>query len=308
MAAVQDNDQMTHSTRAAEKEAEEAATPFLADGAGGSVPAVAAEQTAGPSIAVRNVSLVFPLYERALPAAVREGDDDHAGPPPTEDERILLSPDGSIIGVRAVHDVSFSIGKGERVALIGKNGAGKTTLLQILAGILTPDEGEVRTCGRTTNLIRINLGMRGEASGHRNITLLGLAAGRTREEIEAKREQIAAFSELGRFLDMPVETYSTGMRMRLNFAIATAFEPEILILDEWLSAGDAAFRRKATERMQEFVGKANILIFASHSRQMLLDNCTRGIWLERGQIRADGDIKDVLDAYEAESGAARGSA
>ncbi|WP_089413384.1 ABC transporter ATP-binding protein [Amphiplicatus metriothermophilus] len=300
---------MTHSTRAAQKEADESAAPFLADGAGEPVPAVSAEQTGGPSIAVRNVSLVFPLYERALPAApTREDDDDHAGPPPAEDERILLSPDGGIIGVRAVHDVSFDIGKGERVALIGKNGAGKTTLLQILAGILTPDEGEVRTCGRTTNLIRINLGMRGEASGHRNITLLGLAAGHAREEIEAKREQIAAFSELGRFLDMPVETYSAGMRMRLNFAIATAFEPEILILDEWLSAGDAAFRKKATERMQEFVGTANILIFASHSRRMLLDNCTRGIWLERGRIRADGDIEDLLDAYEAESGASRSSA
>lgn len=250
------------------------------------------------SITVENVSLVFPLYSFAQKTESRDG---HGDAMANHDERVLVSRSGRILGVRALADISFSIKGGERLALIGKNGSGKTTLLQILAGILTPDAGRVLIQGNPTNLININLGMRAEATGHRNITLRGLAAGRSRAEIEARREEIAQFSELGEFLDMPVETYSAGMRMRLNFAIATAFEPEILILDEWISAGDASFRKKATQRMQGFVHKAGILILASHSRAMLLENCQRAIWLDRGRIRADGDVGELLDAYEAET-------
>jgi ABC-type polysaccharide/polyol phosphate transport system ATPase subunit len=246
-----------------------------------------------PSLTVENVSLLFPLYSLAQLRGLAEGE--------VHDDRILVSARGKILGVKAIENVSFQLRAGDRLALVGRNGSGKTTLLQVLAGILPPDSGRVVVDGRSTNLININLGMQMEASGHRNITLRGLAAGRARAEIEARRADIARFSELGEFLDMPIETYSAGMRMRLNFAIATAFEPEILLLDEWISAGDAAFRSKATARMKEFVGRAGILVLASHSRQLLVENCNRALWIDRGKVRAEGAVTQVVDAYEAAS-------
>ena len=172
---------------------------------------------------------------------------------------------------------------------------------------MPPDAGRVVVEGVSTSLININLGMQQEATGHKNITLRGLAAGRTKEEIEAKRAEIADFSELGEFLDMPIMTYSAGMRMRLNFAIATAFDPEILILDEWLSAGDAAFKAKASSRMKAFVGKAGILVLASHSINLLKENCNRAILLDEGRIVAQGDVDDILQRYQ-ELNAARNAA
>ena len=124
-----------------------------------------------------------------------------------------------------------------------------------------------------------------------------MAAGHSRQEIEEQREQIAVFSQLEEFLDMPVRTYSAGMRMRLNFAIATAFKPEILLLDEWLSAGDASFRARAVERMVSFVGEAGILVLASHNPNLLKKNCNRAIWLDQGSVRAFGDVDSLWDAY-----------
>lgn len=206
---------------------------------------------------------------------------------------------GHLRGVRALDDVTFSLHKGDRLAIVGENGSGKTTLLQVLAGILAPETGTLMTRGRITSLINISLGSQAEASGHRNITLRGLAAGYSHKAIEERRAEITAFSELGEFLNMPVYTYSAGMQMRLTFSIATAFDPEILILDEWLSAGDASFREKATQRMKEFVAKAGILVLASHSRSLMLDNCDKAIWMEQGRIRESGPVKDILDAYEA---------
>lgn len=241
-------------------------------------------------IRVDNLCVNYPLYARSRAAAgLHDIDPDF--------DRMVRDEKGRVVGVRALQGVTFEAVAGERIALVGENGSGKTTLLQVLAGIYSPDQGEVEIEGRTTALVNINLGMNAEASGHRNITLRGLAAGRTRAEIEERRAEIAAFSELGDFLDLPVETYSAGMRMRLSFAIATAFEPDVLILDEWLSAGDAAFRKKATERMQSFVDQAGILVLASHSPSLLIDTCKRALWLDAGRVRADGNVKDILQAY-----------
>lgn len=252
-----------------------------------------------PRIVVENLTLNYPLYGRHASSqaerAAQGPDLDRERP-----ERMIRDVSGAVIGVQALQNVSFTAASGERLAIVGENGSGKTTLLQVLAGIYAPDTGKVHIEGHATSLVNINLGMQAEASGHRNITLRGLAAGRTREEIEDKRAEVAAFSELEEFLDLPVETYSAGMRMRLNFAIATAFEPEVLILDEWLSAGDAAFRAKATARMKTFVEKAGILVMASHSRTLLESNCQRAIWLDDGRLRADGSVKDILDAYDQE--------
>lgn len=248
-------------------------------------------------VRVKNLTLNYPLYGKRATVAVapvamtnKKGD--------KQSTRIIRNSRGAVVGVQALQHVSFSAESGERVAIVGENGSGKTTLLQVLAGIYAPDEGSVEIEGHATSVVNIALGMNNEATGHRNITLRGLADGHTRKEIEAKRAGIVEFSELGDFLNLPVETYSSGMRMRLNFAIATAFEPEVLILDEWLSAGDKAFKKKATGRMKSFVNSAGILILASHNPQLLLDNCERALWLDEGRIRADGPVEDVLAMYD----------
>lgn len=246
------------------------------------------------AIDVQNISLTFPLYVNA-----ESKDRSVVG---TEDPRLIIGPRGQPLGVKALTEISFSLSSGDRLAIVGRNGSGKTTLLHVLAGVLTPDIGQVVVEGRSTSLININLGMQAEATGHRNITLRGLAAGHSRETIEQKREEIAEFSELQSFLHMPLLTYSAGMRMRLNFAIATAFDPDVLILDEWLSAGDVNFKRKATERMEQFVEKAGILVLASHSARLLSRNCNKCLWLEHGRIQMYGDLKPVLAAYLDEIG------
>ena len=216
----------------------------------------------------------------------------------SNDPRIIRSKSGKMIGYRALDKISISVKQGDRLGIIGRNGSGKTTLLQVLAGILTPDTGRIMGRGKIDNLINVSFGLQQEATGHRNITLKGLAAGFSRQQIEERREAIALFSELGEFLEMPIVTYSAGMRMRLTFSIATAFSPEILILDEWLSAGDLAFREKATKRMQNFVEKAGILIMASHNKKLLLANSDHIIWLHNGRIHAQGPAETVLEMYE----------
>jgi len=202
--------------------------------------------------------------------------------------------------VQALTGVSFEAAKGDRIALIGRNGSGKSTLLQVLAGILPPDSGRVELSGVPTSLININLGMELEANGHRNIILRGLAAGKSKREILERQREIESFSGLGPFLDMPVGTLSAGMRMRLNFAIATAFDPEILLLDEWLSAGDVEFQEKAAERMANCVAEAGIVVLATHGRKLLERTCNRCIWVDYGRVRLSGEVKDVIDAYELE--------
>jgi len=252
---------------------------------------------------VKNLCVNYPLYQRApIPdkAQIAHSEDPENSAFNHRNETLIRGTNKDVIGVRALSGVSFEVPSGGRLAIIGENGSGKTTLLQVLAGIYAPDSGEVVIDGQTTSVVNINLGMSLEASGHNNITLRGLATGRSRKEIEERRADIAAFSELGEFLDLPVQTYSAGMRMRLNFAIATAFQPDVLILDEWLSAGDAAFRKKATTRMQTFVEKAGILILASHSRALMEATCDRALWLDYGQVRAEGKVGEVADAYDEE--------
>ncbi|MEQ9507133.1 MAG: ABC transporter ATP-binding protein [Hyphomonas sp.] len=240
------------------------------------------------SVVVDRVGVTFPVRQ----SVDREGDQESS-------TRMIWDAKGRLRGVRAIEDISFRLNEGDRLAIVGKNGSGKTTLLQVLAGILAPETGQMKVFGRITSLININLGTQPEATGHRNITLRGLAAGYSHKEIEQKRAEISEFSELGEFLSMPLETYSAGMRMRLVFSIATAFDPEILILDEWLSAGDAAFKEKATRRMNAFVEKAGILILASHSRKLILDNCDTALWIDEGRIRAFGAALDIVNEYEA---------
>ena len=203
--------------------------------------------------------------------------------------------------VLALDDVSVDLRQGDRLAIIGHNGAGKSTLLRVLAGIYHPQSGSVDSSCPVTGLFNIAIGFRQEASGYRNIVLKGLIAGKSRAQIEAALPGIAAFTGLGPYLDMPLRTYSQGMAMRLAFAIATGFSSEILLMDEWIGAGDAAFREQVVARMNSFVEEANILVVASHNAQLLRRVSNRAIWMEGGRIRAAGPTEELLEEYETEA-------
>lgn len=204
--------------------------------------------------------------------------------------------DGSVV-VRGLQEINLRIGAGERVGLIGHNGAGKTTLLRVLSGIYAPTEGEAIINGECVSLINISLGIDPEATGRENIKLRSAMVGLTPKEAEGKVDEIIDFSGLGDFIEMPFRTYSSGMQLRLAFAVSTCIRPQILVLDEWLSTGDEEFRHRAEKRMAEVVNATDILILASHSRQLLEENCNRIVWLEHGKVKMDGSPQSVLDGY-----------
>ena len=198
----------------------------------------------------------------------------------------------------ALNDVSLELEAGDRVALIGHNGAGKTTLLRVMAGIYEPTRGRAKVDGRVSPIFDVRLGMDKEATGYENIALRGLLLGMTRAEIDASTEDIANFSELGPFLNMPLHTYSTGMALRLAFAISTSIEPEILLLDEWIGAGDKRFIAKAQARLQKLIGQSNILVVASHQLNLVRKLCNKAVLLERGSIKDFGPAAEILKAYD----------
>jgi lipopolysaccharide transport system ATP-binding protein len=199
--------------------------------------------------------------------------------------------------VRALEGLSFTLKDGDRVGLLGHNGAGKSTLLRLLSGVYEPSFGTARIYGEIGSLIDISVGIDPEATGRENIYLRGGLLGMTRAEISKQINEIIEFSELGDFVDMPLRTYSTGMHLRLAFSVSTIVRPEILLMDEWLSVGDEGFKHKAEIQMKELVQATNILVLASHSRDLILHTCNRVIWLEHGKIRMDGDPDSVVTAY-----------
>lgn len=203
----------------------------------------------------------------------------------------------SLVIVRGLDDVSLRFEEGDRIGLIGHNGSGKTTLLRVLSGIYTPTQGTALIHGACVSLINISLGIDPDATGRENILLRSAMMGMHPKEIAEKFEQIAEFSGLGEFLDMPFRTYSSGMQLRLAFATSTSVSPEILIMDEWLSTGDEDFKERANNRMRDLVESTKILVLASHSKDLLKKNCNRIIWLEHGRVKMDGSPDVVLPAY-----------
>ncbi|HEY9133965.1 MAG TPA: ABC transporter ATP-binding protein [Dyella sp.] len=199
--------------------------------------------------------------------------------------------------VRALEGLTFKLSDGDRVGLLGHNGAGKSTLLRLLSGVYAPTAGTTRIEGDVGSLLDISLGIDHEATGRENIFIRGGLLGMTRAEVTRQIESIIEFSELGDFVDMPVRTYSTGMHLRLAFAVSTVVRPEILLMDEWLSVGDENFKHKAEARMAEVVQSTHILVIASHSRELIMHTCNRVLWLEHGRIRMDGAPSDVVSAY-----------
>lgn len=205
--------------------------------------------------------------------------------------------DGKVIVIKSLQNISMTLVDGDRIGLVGHNGAGKTTLLRVLAGIYTPTSGVCEVDGHCVSLINIHLGINHEETGRSNIKLRAAMMGLRPKQIEEKIEEISEFSGLGHFLNMPFRTYSSGMQMRLAFATSTSVDPDILIMDEWLSTGDEDFKSRANQRMEELVNKTKILILASHSRELLEKNCNKIIWLEHGEIKDMGEPQKILDAY-----------
>lgn len=199
---------------------------------------------------------------------------------------------------RALSDVSFTVDRGEIVGIIGRNGAGKSTLLKVISGIYKPTSGKVVTAGRVAPMLELGSGFDPELSGHDNIFLNGAILGFSEEFLKSKYDEIVAFSELGEFIHMPIKTYSSGMLARLAFSVATIIEPEILIVDEILSVGDASFQEKSRARMMELMQGGTTVLFVSHNLSQIREMCDRTIWLERGGVKMTGLTEDICDAYE----------
>jgi ABC-2 type transport system ATP-binding protein/lipopolysaccharide transport system ATP-binding protein len=238
------------------------------------------------SITVDHVSVSFPIYtagsrslKNAMIAATTGG---------------RIGEDDGHVVIQALENVSLEISHGDRVALLGHNGAGKTTLLRVLAGIYEPLAGGIVVQGRVTPMFDVHLGIDPESTGYENIILRGLYLGLSKAESLAKTDSVAEFTELGEFLKFPMRTYSAGMQARLAFAMATCVEPEILLLDEGIGAGDAAFVEKASKRLDGFIESAGILVLASHAPHLVRRFCNKAIVMEHGRIIWTGDVEQGL--------------
>jgi lipopolysaccharide transport system ATP-binding protein len=210
--------------------------------------------------------------------------------------KLDADPNGRVL-VKALTNVSFSLREGDRVAFLGHNGAGKSTLLRVLGRVYTPSEGAAEVVGEIGSLIDVGLGINPEATGKENVFIRGQLLGLSRKDISAMYQDIVDFAELGDFMEVPVRTYSSGMHLRLAFAVSTTVRPEILLMDEWLSVGDADFRVKTEQRLRDMVSETKILAIATHSRELAEAVCNRAIWLEHGRVKMDGPIADVAPAY-----------
>ena len=199
--------------------------------------------------------------------------------------------------VHAIQNMNLEINEGERVAIIGQNGAGKSTFLRMISGIYQPTSGKITVDGRISGLYEFSTGFEMEHNGWDNIYLRGLMLGEKPEEIMNKMQEIADFSELGEFLNVPVKYYSSGMLIRLAFSVSTAIYPDILLLDEALAAGDAAFIDKANRRMKNLMQQSKILVLVTHSMVTAVDLCSRCLWFDRGRIVLDGTPAEVTSAY-----------
>jgi ABC-type polysaccharide/polyol phosphate transport system ATPase subunit len=198
----------------------------------------------------------------------------------------------------ALKGISFKIGHGEVVGLIGRNGSGKSTILKIMAGVYRPTAGTVQTVGKVAALIELGAGFHSDLTGRENIVLNGLLLGLSKREIQSREQQILDFAELGDFIDSPVKQYSSGMFMRLGFAVATEVDPDILLIDEILAVGDAPFQQKCLARINDFCNRGKTIVFVSHDLSSVRRLCSRALLIENGVVRADSAPAETLQAYE----------
>jgi lipopolysaccharide transport system ATP-binding protein len=246
-------------------------------------------------VTAKNIVVEFPIYDVAHRSLRKELVNATTGGRIARDS-------GNRVTVRALDGVTFTLKPGDRVGLIGHNGAGKSTLLRVLSGIYEPVQGELLVQGRVASLFELSPSMDNEASGYEYIHLRGLLMGQTPKEIRNKVDDIAEFTGLGAYLDMPVRTYSSGMQLRLAFAVSTAVDADIILMDEWLDVGDKEFQPKAITRVEELVVRASILVVASHDPQLLRGVCNRIFRLEHGKVAevGIGEIAETRAACRAE--------
>lgn len=200
---------------------------------------------------------------------------------------------------RAVKDVSFKLEKGDILGVVGKNGSGKSTLLKALAGIFTPDEGNIELHDQSVSLLAIGVGFQRELTGRENILLSGMLLGFSQKEIEDRMDEIILFSELGEFIDKPVRTYSSGMYSKLSFAITAILETDIILIDEVLSVGDMRFRKKSYAKMKELISqKDRTVVIVSHDRKTIAELCNKVLWINDGELMGFGNTKEILHAYD----------
>lgn len=240
-----------------------------------------------PELILQNVCLEYPVYDaarRSLTTSVTRS----------------LSIGGQIkrgkrgASILALDNISLDFQHGDRVAIFGHNGAGKTSLLKLLSGFYEPTQGSITRDGKVSALLSLMAGMDVNISGYDNIVLCCMLHGISREQALLKTDDIAEFSELGSYLELPLRTYSSGMRLRLSFAICTSIECDILLMDEWIGAGDQSFLEKAKTRLSEFVFRSSILVFATHNPDAARQLCTKAIFLEHGQVLKEGSVEEVL--------------
>jgi ABC-type polysaccharide/polyol phosphate transport system ATPase subunit len=199
--------------------------------------------------------------------------------------------------IEAVKSVSFEVAHGTVLGIVGANGAGKSTLVRTIAGILPPTEGRVEVMGRVSTLLALGVGFNRDLSGRENVILGGLAAGLDRDHLEEKYDEIVAFAELEEFMDLPMRTYSSGMYGRLGFSVAVHMDPDILLIDEALSVGDARFRKKSARKMRELCGGGRTIVLVSHALGTINDLCDAAVWMHKGELQRQGEPQAVIDAY-----------
>jgi len=203
------------------------------------------------------------------------------------------------IQFHALNNISLTIQKGDVIGIIGENGAGKTTLLKVISQVLYPDKGSIKINGKVSSLMSLGAGFLPTLSGRENIYINGVFLGLSRKELDQRIDNIIQFSGIEDFIDTPIRYYSSGMKARLGFSIAVHTDPEILVVDEIIAAGDKEFRQKAQDKMKEFMMKAKAIVIASHSMKLLKQLCNRCLWLEKGKIKMDGETNDIIKLYSA---------
>lgn len=243
-------------------------------------------------IILNNVSLSYPIYGVDTRSLKRKFFDIATG------GKINSNKGSAIVSVEALNDITITLKRGDRLGLIGHNGAGKSTFLKLLAQIYEPTKGNITINGSVSALLSLSIGMHPGATGYENIRMRCIMQGYNKQQTKSITQDIEDFTELGNYLSMPIKIYSSGMNLRLAFGLATAITPDILLLDEVVSAGDAQFFQKAQKRMESLIEISNILVLASHSNDLVTKFCNKVLWLEHGKIKHFGDANKVIAEYK----------